>query len=147
MSPSETQLILGSLLWIFVIHFGLSRQNHPVPRMILILAFGAFFFWLDQNRPEGFSHNVMWVAPVVGLVINLWGIVTKLDKRAVISLLIGGLIIGLMVWAVIPANTTSDDSTTVEYQLPPKEQLITNSDLAGPPPISRLFFYKNIGED
>lgn len=127
------------LIWIVVIHISLSNQHHPLFRVILVLSLGALFWGFDLCRPQSIPHNLMWVAPSIGLIANLWARAVKLDKRTVISCSIGILITGLMVWAVIiPARAT--DSTI--YQLPPKEQLAETAGLPGAPEISADFLRK-----
>ncbi len=139
MSPSETFVVTGGLLCTLVIHFVRTGREHWTIKGLL-LAVLAFFFWLlYQNRPPEVTVHVIWAAPVVGILFNLWGIMmVQLDKRVVASLLIGGLMIGLAVWAGTTAHATS-----ATPPLPPKEQLTRPIVLIEPPPISRTFFYEN----
>lgn len=142
MSISLTTTIAGVLLWILVIHFSLSNRHHPALRVALVLALGALFWGLNQNRPPNIPHHIMWVAPSVGLIANLWAMTVKLDKRAIASLLVGGLMVGLVIWATIPARAT--DSS---IQLPTKEQLAESAGLTGAPPIDADFLRQIRGWD
>jgi len=101
-----------------------------------VLALGGFFYLMSQHRPEEISPHILWVTPLVGLIIVLWGMVVRLDRRAVISLLIGALVIGLAVWA-----TTAQAQPDSTNQLPSKQEL-TAPVPTEPPGISRVFLYE-----
>lgn len=133
------------LLWIAIIHIGLSDRHHPALRIGLVLAVGALFWGFDLGHPQTIPHNLMWVAPTVGLTANLWARIIKMDGRVIISAVIGVLMTCLFIWAIVPARA-ADKPISATYQLPIKEQSVESAGLPGAPPISADFLRKIRGQ-
>lgn len=125
------------IFWVVLTHIALTSPNHPVFRLLLVISAGAVFWTVNAARPEGISQNLMWVAPTIGLIANLWARAVKLDGRTVASAAIGLVVTALLVWAILPAYAENNNNQDALPDLPAIEKVVRPP--SGVPPISADF--------
>jgi len=123
------------VFWVVLTHVALTSSNHPVFRLLLVISAGVVFWTVNAARPEGISQNLMWVAPTIGLIANLWARAVKLDGRTLASAAAGILVTFLLLWAILPAHAENNQDTSPD--LPAIEEIVRPP--SGVPPISADF--------
>jgi len=127
-----------SVFWIVLTYVALSaKETHPLFRLLLVLSAGGVSLALSPIDPE--IRNLLWLAPSIGLVANLWSFLIRIDKRTAVSIVAGGVITFLFLWGVLPRQNAEAEN---DSPFPPT--LPTISEIRGPQPpaISEEFLAK-----